>query len=85
MYVQVSNSRELCPGTSIVNAIDLYKNASFTVCLVSFKLIQLLLYEIKFLGQVSFVDTFQVNVTSPFIHDDLTFVKVGFPETKCKI
>lgn len=69
----------------MVNPIDLYKNASFTVCLVSFNLIQLLLYEIKFIGEVSFVDTSQINVTSPFIHDDFTFVKVGFPETKFQI
>lgn len=55
------------------------------MCLVSFKLIQLLLYEIIFLGEVSFVDTSQVNVTSPFLHDDLIFVNVGFPETKFKI
>lgn len=85
MYVQVSKSRELCPGTSMVNAIDSYKNAFFTVYLVSFKLIQLLLYDIRFLREVSFVDTSQVNVTSPFIHDALTFVKVGFPETKLQI
>lgn len=84
MYVQESYSRGY-PGTSIENAIDLYKNASFTMCLASFKLIQPLLYEIKFLGEVLFVDISQVNVKSPFIHDDLIFVNVGFPETKFKI
>lgn len=85
MYVQESNLRGLCPDTSVIILIDSYKNASFTMCLVSFKLIQLLLYEIIFLGEVSFVDTSQVNVTSPFLHDDLIFVNVGFPETKFKI
>lgn len=35
-------------------------------------------------GEVTFVDTYQVNVIWPFKNDDLTFFNDVFPDTKIK-